>query len=197
MTGPSALICPGAARSWGVLGAPRVPACGTAGSGSGQGWSCWGLGVQPPMSPCPTALLPHRLLQSVGPGLHSGLAGVKVLLLNVSRAVAHDVLITFSPTEVRCSPLPCSESSMPSKHPFTPVPGLGVPWRALLPTCSTVTLWTHVNFTIPWCLGGKSPPSGAVPAAGGGVRWSRRRNLWDLHLLPTLRLSLDVPGDPA
>ncbi|XP_065497244.1 adhesion G protein-coupled receptor G3 [Caloenas nicobarica] len=40
-----------------------------------------------------------RLLQSVGPGLHSGLAGLKVLLLNVSRAVTHDVLITFSPTE--------------------------------------------------------------------------------------------------
>ncbi|KAK2529981.1 Adgrg1 [Columba guinea] len=45
------------------------------------------------------ALLPHRLLQSAGPGLRSGLAGLKVLLLNVSRAVTHDVLITFSPTE--------------------------------------------------------------------------------------------------
>ncbi|NXF69772.1 AGRG3 protein, partial [Ciccaba nigrolineata] len=31
--------------------------------------------------------------------LRSGLAGLKVLLLNVSRAVTHDVLITFSPTE--------------------------------------------------------------------------------------------------
>lgn len=40
-----------------------------------------------------------RLLQSAGPGLRSGLAGLKVLLLNVSRAVTHDVLITFSPTE--------------------------------------------------------------------------------------------------
>ncbi|KAM7101405.1 LOW QUALITY PROTEIN: adhesion G protein-coupled receptor G3 [Ciconia maguari] len=39
-----------------------------------------------------------RLLQLVGPALHSGLAGLKVLLLNVSRAVT-DVLITFSPTE--------------------------------------------------------------------------------------------------
>ncbi|NWH77599.1 AGRG3 protein, partial [Piaya cayana] len=38
------------------------------------------------------------LLQSVGP-VHSGLAGLKVLLLNVSRAVSHDVLITFSPME--------------------------------------------------------------------------------------------------
>ncbi|NXI07523.1 AGRG3 protein, partial [Irena cyanogastra] len=35
------------------------------------------------------------LLQS---GLHSWLAGVKALLLNVSRAVTRDVLITFSPT---------------------------------------------------------------------------------------------------
>ncbi|XP_065704165.1 adhesion G protein-coupled receptor G3 [Patagioenas fasciata] len=40
-----------------------------------------------------------RLLQSAGLGLHSGLAGLKVLLLNVSRAVTQDVLITFSPTE--------------------------------------------------------------------------------------------------
>ncbi|NWS67429.1 AGRG3 protein, partial [Crotophaga sulcirostris] len=36
---------------------------------------------------------------SVEPALHSGLAGLKVLLLNISRAVTHDVLITFSPTE--------------------------------------------------------------------------------------------------
>ncbi|NWX64759.1 AGRG3 protein, partial [Promerops cafer] len=35
------------------------------------------------------------LLQS---GRHSWLAGLKTLLLNVSRAVTHDVLITFSPT---------------------------------------------------------------------------------------------------
>ncbi|XP_061301408.1 adhesion G protein-coupled receptor G3-like [Pezoporus flaviventris] len=40
-----------------------------------------------------------RLLQVVGPVLHSHLAGVKVLLLNVSRAVTQDVLIAFSPTE--------------------------------------------------------------------------------------------------
>ncbi|NXD73504.1 AGRG3 protein, partial [Eolophus roseicapillus] len=35
----------------------------------------------------------------VGPVLHSHLAGVKVLLLNVSRAVTRDVLIAFSPME--------------------------------------------------------------------------------------------------
>uniref|UniRef100_A0A8C3JPT4 GAIN-B domain-containing protein n=1 Tax=Calidris pygmaea TaxID=425635 RepID=A0A8C3JPT4_9CHAR len=40
-----------------------------------------------------------RLLQSAGPALHDRLAGLKVLLLNVSRAVTRDVLITFSPTE--------------------------------------------------------------------------------------------------
>ncbi|XP_035754733.1 adhesion G protein-coupled receptor G3 isoform X8 [Egretta garzetta] len=40
-----------------------------------------------------------RLLQSAGPALRGGLAGLKVLLLNVSRAVTQDVLITFSPTE--------------------------------------------------------------------------------------------------
>ncbi|XP_053934763.1 adhesion G protein-coupled receptor G3 isoform X6 [Cuculus canorus] len=40
-----------------------------------------------------------RLLQSVGPALRSGLAGLKVLLLNISRAVTHDVLIAFSPME--------------------------------------------------------------------------------------------------
>ncbi|KAM9508003.1 adhesion G protein-coupled receptor G3 isoform 3-T3 [Guaruba guarouba] len=40
-----------------------------------------------------------RLLQVVGPVLHGHLAGVKVLLLNVSRAVTRDVLIAFSPTE--------------------------------------------------------------------------------------------------
>ncbi|NWR57708.1 AGRG3 protein, partial [Bucorvus abyssinicus] len=34
-----------------------------------------------------------------GPALHSKLAGLKVLLLNVSRAVTRDVLISFSPTE--------------------------------------------------------------------------------------------------
>uniref|UniRef100_A0A8C0UG39 Adhesion G protein-coupled receptor G3 n=1 Tax=Cyanistes caeruleus TaxID=156563 RepID=A0A8C0UG39_CYACU len=49
------------------------------------------------MSVCPTAPLSHRLLQS-------GLAGLKTLLLNVSRAVTRDVLITFSPTAVRCAP---------------------------------------------------------------------------------------------
>ncbi|XP_059713349.1 adhesion G protein-coupled receptor G3 isoform X1 [Haemorhous mexicanus] len=37
-----------------------------------------------------------RLLQS---GRHSWMAGLKTLLLNVSRAVTRDVLITFSPTE--------------------------------------------------------------------------------------------------
>ncbi|XP_015495088.1 adhesion G protein-coupled receptor G3 isoform X4 [Parus major] len=36
--------------------------------------------------------------------LQSGLAGLKTLLLNVSRAVTRDVLITFSPTAVRCAP---------------------------------------------------------------------------------------------
>ncbi|NWH57039.1 AGRG3 protein, partial [Geococcyx californianus] len=36
---------------------------------------------------------------SVEPALHSRLAGLKVLLLNISRAVTHDVLITFSATE--------------------------------------------------------------------------------------------------
>ncbi|KAM8984335.1 adhesion G protein-coupled receptor G3 isoform 3-T3 [Ara ararauna] len=40
-----------------------------------------------------------RLLQVVGPVLHGHLAGVKVLLLNISRAVSRDVLIAFSPTE--------------------------------------------------------------------------------------------------
>ncbi|XP_014802927.1 PREDICTED: adhesion G protein-coupled receptor G3 isoform X1 [Calidris pugnax] len=40
-----------------------------------------------------------RLLQSAGPALHDRLAGLKVLLLNISRAVTRDVLITFSPTE--------------------------------------------------------------------------------------------------
>ncbi|XP_074769674.1 adhesion G protein-coupled receptor G3 [Athene noctua] len=40
-----------------------------------------------------------RLLQSAGPALHSGLAGLKVLVLNVSRAATHDVLINFSPME--------------------------------------------------------------------------------------------------
>ncbi|XP_074008710.1 adhesion G protein-coupled receptor G3 [Numenius arquata] len=40
-----------------------------------------------------------RLLQSAGPVLHDRLAGLKVLLLNISRAVTRDVLITFSPTE--------------------------------------------------------------------------------------------------
>ncbi|KAF1537741.1 Adhesion G protein-coupled receptor G3, partial [Eudyptes schlegeli] len=39
------------------------------------------------------------LLQSAEPALRSRLAGLKVLLLNVSRAVTRDVLITFSPTE--------------------------------------------------------------------------------------------------
>ncbi|KAM9227973.1 LOW QUALITY PROTEIN: adhesion G protein-coupled receptor G3 [Leptosomus discolor] len=38
-----------------------------------------------------------RMLQSGGPVLRSGLAGLKVLLLKISRAVTHDVLITFSP----------------------------------------------------------------------------------------------------
>ncbi|NXY00418.1 AGRG3 protein, partial [Centropus bengalensis] len=36
---------------------------------------------------------------SVGPVLPAGFAGLKVLLLNISRAVSRDVLITFSPTE--------------------------------------------------------------------------------------------------
>ncbi|KAM6300457.1 LOW QUALITY PROTEIN: adhesion G protein-coupled receptor G3 [Aegotheles albertisi] len=40
-----------------------------------------------------------RLLRSAGPGLSEGLARLKVLLLNVSRAITHDVLITFSPME--------------------------------------------------------------------------------------------------
>ncbi|KAM6380492.1 adhesion G protein-coupled receptor G3 isoform 2-T2 [Pluvialis apricaria] len=40
-----------------------------------------------------------RLLQSAGPALPDRLAGLKVLLLNVSRAVTRNVLITFSPTE--------------------------------------------------------------------------------------------------
>ncbi|XP_061225048.1 adhesion G protein-coupled receptor G3 isoform X3 [Neopsephotus bourkii] len=40
-----------------------------------------------------------RLLQAVGPVLHSHVPGVKVLLLNVSRAVTQDVHIAFSPTE--------------------------------------------------------------------------------------------------
>ncbi|NXJ96013.1 AGRG3 protein, partial [Corythaixoides concolor] len=39
------------------------------------------------------------LVQAAGPALRGGLAGLKVLLLNVSRAVTHDVLISFSPTE--------------------------------------------------------------------------------------------------
>ncbi|KAM9289546.1 LOW QUALITY PROTEIN: adhesion G protein-coupled receptor G3 [Morus bassanus] len=41
----------------------------------------------------------QRLVQSVGPALHSRLAGLKVLLLNISRAVTCDVLITFSSME--------------------------------------------------------------------------------------------------
>uniref|UniRef100_A0A8C5T582 Adhesion G protein-coupled receptor G3 n=1 Tax=Malurus cyaneus samueli TaxID=2593467 RepID=A0A8C5T582_9PASS len=53
------------------------------------------------MSSCPTAPLSRRLLQS---GQHSWLAGLKTLFLNVSRAVTRDVLITFSPTAVRCAP---------------------------------------------------------------------------------------------
>ncbi|XP_054057450.1 adhesion G protein-coupled receptor G3 isoform X1 [Rissa tridactyla] len=40
-----------------------------------------------------------RMLELAGPALRNRLAGLKVLLLNVSRAVTRDVLITFSPTE--------------------------------------------------------------------------------------------------
>lgn len=54
-----------------------------------------------PTSTCPTAPLSRRLLQS---GRHIWLAELKTLLLNVSRAVTRDVLITFSPTAVRCAP---------------------------------------------------------------------------------------------
>ena len=149
-TGPSALTCPGTARSWGAPAALLAPACGIAGSGSGQEWPWRGLGAQPPASPSPTALLPCRLLQSAEPALRRGLAGLKVLLLNISRTVTHDVLITFSPTEVRCAPLPRSEGPTPSKHPSAPGPGLGVPRRALPLRCSMVASWTHVSFSVPW-----------------------------------------------
>ncbi|KAM6057652.1 adhesion G protein-coupled receptor G3 isoform 1-T1 [Chlamydotis macqueenii] len=40
-----------------------------------------------------------RLLQSAESALHNRLAGLKVLLLNVSRAITRDVIVTFSPTE--------------------------------------------------------------------------------------------------
>ncbi|GAB0195763.1 adhesion G protein-coupled receptor G3 [Grus japonensis] len=40
-----------------------------------------------------------RLMQSPRPVLRDGPAGENMLLLNVSRAITHDVLITFSPTE--------------------------------------------------------------------------------------------------
>ncbi|XP_032848713.1 adhesion G protein-coupled receptor G3 [Tyto alba] len=52
-------------------------------------------------SPACACLREHwlRMLQSGGPEVSSRLPGLKVLLLNVSRAVTHDVLITFSPTE--------------------------------------------------------------------------------------------------
>lgn len=148
--GPPALTCPSAAQSWGAPAALLAPACGSAGSGSGQVRSWRGLGAQPPTSTGPTALLPCRLLQSAGPALRSGLAGLKVLLLNVSRAVTRDVLITFSPTEVRCTPLPHSEGPVPSKHPSAPAPGLGMPWCALPPPCSMAASQTHVSFSIPW-----------------------------------------------
>lgn len=48
---------------------------------------------------CP---VPRRLLQLEGPALHGKLAGLKALVLNISRAGTRDVLISFSPTEVRC-----------------------------------------------------------------------------------------------
>ncbi|KAK4813855.1 hypothetical protein QYF61_001953 [Mycteria americana] len=62
-------------------------------------WHCLELGCSG--SPACACLRERwlRLLQSVGPALHSGLAGLKVLLLNVSRAATCDVLIIFSPTE--------------------------------------------------------------------------------------------------
>ncbi|KAM6118025.1 LOW QUALITY PROTEIN: adhesion G protein-coupled receptor G3-like [Pterocles gutturalis] len=62
--------------------------------GRGRVW-----GLNPPMSPGSITLPPHRLLQLAGPALCRRLAGLKVLLLNVSRAVTRDVLIGFSPTE--------------------------------------------------------------------------------------------------
>lgn len=100
-----------------------MPACGGAGSGSGRGWPQWGLGAQSPVYPSPTALPPHRMLELAGPALRNRLAGLKVLLLNVSRAVTRDVLITFSPTEVRCTPLLCSEGPTLSKQPSNPALG--------------------------------------------------------------------------
>ncbi|KAM4767556.1 adhesion G protein-coupled receptor G3 isoform 3-T3 [Cyanocitta cristata] len=44
------------------------------------------------------ACLRERILRLLQSGQHSLLAGLKTLLLNVSRAVTRDVLITFSPT---------------------------------------------------------------------------------------------------
>ncbi|XP_010073289.1 PREDICTED: LOW QUALITY PROTEIN: probable G-protein coupled receptor 97 [Pterocles gutturalis] len=65
------------------VGRSGSPACGIAGAGVAVA----GFGGSTP--PCPPA----------GPALCRRLAGLKVLLLNVSRAVTRDVLIGFSPTE--------------------------------------------------------------------------------------------------
>ncbi|XP_035754729.1 adhesion G protein-coupled receptor G3 isoform X4 [Egretta garzetta] len=83
----------GSSAAWGSGGWPghptnhHEPAPGHYPAAPGAARCCWGTGEL-----C-------WLLQSAGPALRGGLAGLKVLLLNVSRAVTQDVLITFSPTE--------------------------------------------------------------------------------------------------
>lgn len=87
-----------------------------------------------PVSSCPTAPLSPRLLQL---GQHRWLAGVKRLLLNVSRAVTRDVLIAFSPTAVRYAPpSPLLGRSCTFQTSLSPCPRA---WCALL--CSFSSLW--------------------------------------------------------
>lgn len=109
-----------------------------------------GSGASAPVLPCATALPPLRLLQLEGPALHSKLARLKVLLLNIRRAGTCDVLISFSPTGVRFALLPRSVGPVASKDPSAPASGFGVAWHALPPPCSMDALRSHINFSTPW-----------------------------------------------
>lgn len=135
--------------------------------------------------------------------LRGRLAGLKVLLLNISRTVTHDVLITFSPREVRCTPLPRSEGPVPSSITWPQPWGLachGVlflhPAPALRhgPTSTLASLGKKSRETV---LGREEPSLRSRPSSRWVVRGRgrKRRNVWDLAL-PAHPKALPLSGCP-
>lgn len=94
--------CPATAQSCAAPAALPAAACRHAGSGSGGALQGPGAarGSAPLRPGASQHCLPRRLVQMAGPAL-SGTDGLQALHLNVSRGLAHDLLLSFSPAQVR------------------------------------------------------------------------------------------------